>query len=540
MFRSCSRHFDINRHLIPLLFLLVIANSYAKGIDAGAKTITLALQSEPPSLDPTLTTDVTSGQILAMTNEGLVYIGKRNEVVPAVAERWEQDGLDVTFYLREAKWSNGEPVTAQDFEYGFKRLVDPKSGAAGSTFFAYLFENAEEILRGEKPVDSLGVKAIDDRTFKIRLSRPAPYFLTVLAGTPWRPLKQSFVEAQGERYAADARNLMSNGPYMLTSWVHSSSLKLERNPHYWNTEKTHLNAIDFGYITTDTRSLLNLYKSNQLAALRLNEDILKDTMQSGLRVKKAPTNCISWIMFNMRPERITANKKIREAIRYVLDRDRYANTIVGLPGTLRADSIFPSRAQGVNGPFLREYPAKEIEYNLKKGRALIAEVKQDLGVEKLPPIVMLINDTRQIEAEFVQSQLMNSLDLDVRVDKQTFKQSLVKFRTGEFDIARSGFCSGAIQDPVLFANILTSKSPFNDMAFYNDRYDALMEITHTSADQKVRMDAFNEMQHILYEEVPVVPTIESSWVYIQDDDLSGLKRYPNTDFSEARIMGQAE
>jgi oligopeptide transport system substrate-binding protein len=517
-----------------------MTNLNAKGIDPTAKRITLALQSEPPSLDSSLSSDTTSSMILALTNQGLVSIGKRSEIVPGIAESWEQDGLDVTFFLREAHWSNGEPVTAHDFEYAFKRLVNPKTGGAGSTFFAYIFENAEAILNGEKPVDALGATAIDDRTLKITLSRPAPYYLTILAGTPYHPLNQAFVEAQGERYGADAKNLLANGAYVLTDWTHSASLKLERNPYYWDKQSVHLNHIDFGYVTSDTRSLLNLYKSDELAALRLNEEILKDTMTSGLRVRKAPTNCLSWIMFNMRPEKLTSNKKVREAIRHALDRDRYANTIVGLPGTLKVDSIFTGQMQGVNDSFQKEYPAKDIEYSLKKGRELIAEVKQELGVEKLPPIVMLANETRQIEAEFVQSQLMNGLGLDVRVDKQTFKQSLVKFRSGEFDIARSGFCSGALQDPVFFAGIFTSTSAYNDMAFYNDRYDELMAITHSSADQKVRMDAFNEMQYILNTEIPIVPTIQSSWVYVQDQNLRGLKRYPNTDFTEAKIMGRAD
>ena len=525
--------------LVTVLLIIPPLSSYAKGVDAEAKKITLALQSEPPNLDSSVSTDTTSGQILGLTNEGLVSLGRRGEIIPGMAERWEKDGLDVTFYLREALWSDGKPVTAHDFEYAFKRLVNPATGGGGSTFFAYILENGEAILQGEKSVETLGAEAIDDRTLKIRLSRPAPYYLTILSGSPWRPLRQDFVEAQDGRYGADAKNLLSNGPFVMTDWVHSSSLKLKRNPNYWDSANVHLNDIDFGYITSDTRSLLNLYKSGDLAALRLNEEILKDTLNSGLRVQKAPTNCLSWIMFNMRPERPTSNKKVRQAIRYALDRDRYGNIIVGLPGTRVVSSIFTSRMQGVNGSFQDEFPGPEIEYNLQKGRALIAEAKIEMGVDKIPPIVMLINETRQIEAEFVQSQLMNGLGLDVRVDKQTFKQSLVKFRNGEFDIARSGFCGGTLLDPVFFAGIFTSNSPYNDMAFHHDRYNELMNVTHFSADQSVRMQAFDAMQHILYEEVPIIPTIESAWVYVQDRALKGMQRYPNLDFSHARIIGPA-
>ena len=478
--------------------------------------------------------------ILTMINQGLVSQDRRGEIIPGVAERWEQDGLETTFYLRDTKWSDGTPVTAHDFEYAFKRLVSPATGAGGSAFFAYLWENAEAIMQGEKSVETLGVEAIDDKTLKIRLSRPAPYYLTILTTSPYRPLKESFVNAQNGRYGAGAANILYNGAYVMEEWTHSASLKLTRNPEYWDKSNVHLNEVDFGYITADTRSLLNLYKSGELAALRLNEDILKDTLAAGHRVKRAPTNCISWIMLNMRAERLTSNKKVREAIRYALDRDRYANTIVGLPGTLKVDSIFTGRMQGVSDSFQKEFPANDIEYSLAKGRALIAEVKAELGVEELPPIVMLANETRQIEAEFVQSQLINGLGLDVKVDKQTFKQSLVKFRNGDFDIARSGFCSGALRDPVFLAGIFTSDSPWNDMAFYNDRYDELMNITHNTADQHVRMAAFNEMQKLLHQEIPIVPTIESSWVYVQDDRLRGMQRYPVPNFSHARLLGPTE
>ena len=450
--------------ILQLLFVSILLpcfsiGSWAKGIDAEMASITLALQTEPPNLDSSLSTDTTSNLILSLTTEGLVSLGRRGEIIPGMAERWEQNGLDVTFYLREAVWNDGNPVTAYDFEYAFKRLVNPATGGGGSTFFAYILENGEAILRGEKTVESLGAEAVDARTLKIRLSRPAPYYLTILTTPPWRPLRKDFVEAQQGRYGADARNLLFNGPFIMTDWVHSSSLKLKRNPAYWDSANVHLNDINFGYITSNTRSLLNLYKSRELAALRLNEEILKDTLSSRIKVQKAPTNCLNWITLNMGPERLTSNKKIRQAIRYALDRNRYANTIVGLPGTRVINSVFTARMRGIKGSFQKEFPVPEIEHNLERGRALIAEVKKEMGVDQLPPIIMLINENRQIEAEFVQSQLMNGLGLDVRIDKQTFKQSLVKLRQGDFDIARSGFCGGTLLDPVFFCWNIRQQQP---------------------------------------------------------------------------------
>lgn len=510
----------------------------AGGIDTDSASIKLALTSEPPNLDSSRSTDTVSSLILQMTHERLVEMDKRGQIIPGVAETWSREGLEVTFRLRKnAMWADGVPVTAHDFVYAMRRLVDPVTAANGSTFFAYIIENALDILAGNMPPEKLGVYAVSDHTLKIKLSMPAPYYLSVFSFIAYGPLRQDFVEAQKGRYAADAKNSLSNGPYILENWTHASNLVLKKNPKYWNAEKIQLNEINFGYITSDTRSLLNLYKSNELAALRLNEEILKDALEYGLRVQKSPTNCLSWIMLNLAEGRLTSNLKLRKAIRLAIDRDVYTNIIVGLPGTRKVDTVFTQRMLGVYGSFQKEYPAPAIDYDLVRARHLLSEAKKELGVDKLPPLIMLINETRQIEAEFVQSQLINALGIELRIDKQTFKQSLVKMRGGDFDIARAGFCGGALRDPVFFAGIFQSGSSFNDMGFNNQEYDDLMEITHKTDNQVTRMSAFDRMQHILFNEVPIIPTIESSWVYIQDSQLKGLYRYPVTNFSRGRLIG---
>jgi oligopeptide transport system substrate-binding protein len=151
-------------------------------------------------------------------NEGLVSVGKRGVIVPGVAESWELGVNQAIFHLRKnAKWADGSIVKAGDFVYAWRRLVDPKTGASGSTFFVYVLKNAEAILAGTKPPASLGVEAIDDFTLKVTLSRPVPYLLTVLSGTAYMPLNKRFVDAQEGRLGADAENLLSNGPFKMDS-----------------------------------------------------------------------------------------------------------------------------------------------------------------------------------------------------------------------------------------------------------------------------------------------------------------------------------
>lgn len=150
----------------------------AKGVDLENGSITIALRQEPPNLDSSLSEDTTSSKVLRLSNEGLVGVNRRGQVVPRIAKSWDIEVMQMTFHLRDnAKWSNGDPVTAHDFVYSWRRLVDPKTGARGSTLFAHLIANADEIMSGELPAQELGVEALDDFTFRVTLSQPASYFI---------------------------------------------------------------------------------------------------------------------------------------------------------------------------------------------------------------------------------------------------------------------------------------------------------------------------------------------------------------------------
>ena len=517
-----------------LLFWLVPVAVMAVGIDVENNEITISLQVEPPNLDYSLTEDTTSAAMLRMTNEGLTRINQRGRVEPAVAESWTMDDREVIFKIREeAVWEDGVPVTAHDFVFSWRRLVDPKTGAAGSAFYAYVLENAEAIQRGEKPKESLGVEAIDDKTLRVTLSRPVPYILNVMANTGYLPIRQDFYDAQKGRFYADAENMLSNGPFKMESWVHNSSIRMVRNPRFWNQKEISLEAFNVGYITSDVRSMLNVYRSGELAMLVLNEEILGDAMDAALPIKRNPSGCLAWLFVNTQEGRVTGNLKVRQALRMAFDRDHYVNTIVGLPGTRKLDTVFTQRIRGVKARFQNEYPPTKIEFNIEKAKALLEEAKQEMGVDTLPPITLLANETRQIEAEFIQGQLGNALGIEIRVDQQTFKQALVKMANHDFDLARAGFCGGSIMDPVFYAGVFTSDSPFNDSDYKNAEYDRNMQITHFNGDQKVRMDAFGKMQSLLYEDAPVIPIFEGSTVYVQDPRLKGVIRYPLVDYSRA-------
>ena len=195
------------------------------------------LREEPPQLNSSLSTDQVSGSVLGHVIEGLLRYDENNRLAPAVAERWELREEGATFWLREdALWSDGEPVTAHDFVFGWQTGLDP-ANASEYAFILYAIKNGEAINKGEMPVESLGVRAIDDHTLEVEFERPLAYFDKLVAFSTYAPIREDFYTAMAGAYGADADKLLYNGPFVITSWVHGASLRMDRNPLYWDKDR---------------------------------------------------------------------------------------------------------------------------------------------------------------------------------------------------------------------------------------------------------------------------------------------------------------
>ena len=192
------------------------------------------MASEPPQLDSTRATDQVSGFVLGHVMESLLRRGPGTTLLPGVAQTWEITPTGATFRLRDnARWSDGQPVTARDFVFAWRKIVDP-ANASEYAFFLYPLKNAEAINRGELPIESLGVRAVDDRTLVVDFERPTPYFDKLVVYATYGPVRQDFYESRNGRYGADADTMLYNGPFRITTWVHGAHLRLEKNPYYWD------------------------------------------------------------------------------------------------------------------------------------------------------------------------------------------------------------------------------------------------------------------------------------------------------------------
>ncbi len=513
---------------------------FPASIDLERQSVTIALTQEPPNLNSLQTVDLVSFFVLGHVTEGLVRYDRRGKLVPGIATDWVQKDRTIRFNLRKnARWSDGSAVTAHDFVFSWRQMNNPDVASPYASIMDPI-KNAKKIQAGKLPLSALGITAVDDFTLKVDLERPCGYCVTVMNHAVFYPIKQTFYEAQGERYGAEVSNLLYNGPFKLSSWVHDAEMTLIKNPSYWNRSAIKLNELHVGYITADNRTRLNLFRDDRIALARLGADTVADAASQQLRMKSFVSGGMAYIRFNTKSEMVTGQKKLRQAIRLVIDPDEFVNKVIGIPGYKPAYSFFPSWLNGVDGKFTQEYPIKPVQMNVVKARRLVQEVKLSLGVEKMPSITILstTSPTGARIAEFIQGRLKQALDLDLKVDQQTFKQYLVKIQRGDFDISLASWYPD-FDDVVTYADLLASYNANNAGGYSNPEYDRWLEVLLTSNDARTRMRAADKLQKIIIEDVPVLPLAETGSAYVQHPKLKGVVRRvlgPDPDYTFARVV----
>lgn len=508
-------------------------------IDAARNSITITLRSEPPQLDSSRATDAASGVVIDHVMEGLLGYDDNNQLTEGVAQRWEMREDGATFWLRRnARWSDGQPVTAHDFEFAWRRVVDPAT-ASEYAFILYAVKNAEAINNGELPPAALGVTAVDDYTLEVRFERPTPYFEKLVAFKTYYPIREDFLSSTNGRYGADADTLLYNGPYVISSWVHNASMRWDRNPYYWNDNKGLLDSIHVAYITEDVNAKLNLFKDGQIVDTQLVAPMLASAMEQRWHIQRFMEGTVFFLEFNHREGRVSDNWHFRKALQLAQHPDELVYKALKEASYLPAVSLFPEFVSGVEGPFRREYPPPEHRMDLVEARRHLEIARQELGLEEFPPIVLL-TDTSQVamtSAEYYQALFKKNLGLEIRIDAQIFKQRLAKMTAGDFDLVQAGW-GPDYDDALTFADLFSSWNLNNRGRYENPRMDELVRIAQSSLDPRTRMDAVGEIQQLLYDDVVIIPEYERGWSFVVDPRLKGFKRRtigPEVDYNYAYI-----
>ena len=537
--------------LAAFIYLLWIiageAGSTTSGnaIDVENNSITIALREEPPQLDANRATDASSLVVLAHVMEGLLGYDIDAQLVPGVAERYEIRADGATFWLREDSfWSDGVPVTAKDFVFSWKRVVDPET-ASQYAFILYPIKNAEAINSGELPVETLGVRAVSDRVLEVDFERPTPYFDKLVAYLTYFPVREDFFNSTEGRYGADADMLLYNGAYLLTEWVHGSTMRWVKNPSYWNREnKGFLDEIRTAYITQDINAKLNLFKDGQIVDTHLLSPMLPTAMEQRWPIDRSMDGSVFYLEFNHRDDRITRNKNFRRALQLAQDSNELVYKVLKEPSYLPGVSLFPAWLSGVSESFQKEYPPVRHQMNVEKAREHLELARQELGLDEFPPLMMLAGDTpiSLLSAEYYQQLFRKNLGIEFRIDVQIFKQRLEKMRQGEFDIVLSGW-GPDYNDVLTYGDLFSSWNLQNRGRYDSPEMDSWIRIAQSELDPQKRMDAFGEIQRLLYEDVVILPMYERGFSFVVDSRLQNFRRRsvgPEVDYNYAYIDSSSD
>ncbi|MED3501131.1 peptide ABC transporter substrate-binding protein [Brevibacillus agri] len=484
---------------------------------ATEKVLRLNLVAEPLTVDPALAEDEVSFMLTRAMYDGLVRVGPDGKLQPSMAHKIEvsDDLKTYTFHLRDAKWSNGDPVTAYDFEYAWKRVLDPKTDSIYSHQL-YVIENAEAANSGKEKLDAVGVKAVDAKTLRVVLEEPTPYFAQLTAFPTFYPVNQKVVAAN-PKWANAVSTHVGNGPYKLASWTRAEQMTLVKNASYWDQAAVKLDKLAFSMVE-DEETELALFDTGELdwagAPGQLPADALPVLKEKGLLHTK-PIAGVYWYKFNTEQAPFT-NAKIRKAFAYAMNRQAIVDTVTK-GSQVPATAIVPV----TNGEKQSGYFKDNDRETAKK---LLAEGMKELGMGKLPPISLSMNRSenhRKIALE-VQKQWKEALGVDVKLVEEEWKVFLDHITEGNYQIGRMGWLAD-YGDPANFLGLFYDKKGGNNNTNWeNKQYQSLLDKAATEADPAKRKQLLAEAEAILTEEMPVLPIYFYSSNWVQDEKLKGV------------------
>lgn len=462
------------------------------------------IKDEPASLDPVKAVGLPEIPVIRDLFEGLTNQDASGKIIPGVASSWNtNDNKTWIFTLRkDARWSDGEPVTANDFVYSWQRLVDPKNS---STFawFAELagIENAGEIVKGTMTPDKLGVSAVDATHLKVTLDKPVPYFASLTANFSLFPVPKKVVETFGDQWTRPGK-LVGNGAYQLENRVVNEKLVLARNPNYWDNAHTVLNKVTFVPISEES-SATKRYRAGDID---ITESFPKELY--GLLKKQLPGEVYTpdqlgtyYYAFNTQ-KGPTADVRVRQALSLSIDRKIIAEKVLGT-GEKPAWHFTPDVTAGFTPKesLLQQYSQAELNAQAK---SLLAAA--GYGPSKPLNLTLLYNssETHQKIAIAVASMWKKNLGVNVRLQNQEWKTYIDSRNSGNFDIIRASWV-GDYNEPSTFLSLLTSAHSGNIARFKSPEYDALMEMASRETNVKARNDDYNRAEQMIVERAPIAP-----------------------------------
>ncbi|WEF29927.1 oligopeptide ABC transporter substrate-binding protein OppA [Klebsiella aerogenes] len=494
-----------------ILSALITANvAMAADVPAGVQladkqTLVRNNGAEVQSLDPHKIEGVPESNINRDLFEGLVIGDINGHPIPGVAESWDNKDFKVwTFHIRkDAKWSDGSPVTAQDFVYSWQRLADPKTASPYASYLQYgHVANVDDIIAGKKPATDLGVKAIDDNTFEVTLSEPVPYFYKLLVHPSVSPVPKAAIEKYGEKWTQPA-NIVTNGAYKLKDWVVNERIVLERNTHYWDNAKTVINQVTYLPISSEVTDV-NRYRSGEIDMTYNNMPIelfqkLKKEIPKEVHVD--PYLCTYYYEINNQKAPFT-DVRVRTALKLALDRDIIVNKVKN-QGDLPAYSYTPPYTDGMKLVEPEWFKWSQDKRN-EEAKKLLAEAGYTADKPLTFNLLYNTSDLHKKLAIAVASIWKKNLGANVKLENQEWKTFLDSRHQGTFDVARAGWCAD-YNEPTSFLNTMLSDSSNNTAHYKSPAFDKIIGDTLQVTDEAKRADLYAQSEQQLDKDSAIVP-----------------------------------
>ena len=498
---------------------------------------TMVESQEMPSADPSLATDEVSFTTLNNVYEGIYRLDKDNKPAPAgAAEKAtvSEDGLVYKVKLREeSKWSDGKPVTAADYVYGWQRTVDP----ATASEYAYMFEpvkNAEKISKGELPKEELGIKAINDHELEITLEKATPYFDDLLAFPSFLPQRQDIVERFGKDYTKSSDKAVYNGPFTLTEFDGpgtDTKWSLTKNEEYWDKETVKLDKVAIN-VVKEAPTALNLYETGEVDDTYLSGELAQQ-MQNSTALAQFKATSSFYLDMNQADEKSPlTNANLRRAMSYAIDRDSLAKNILA-NGSLPSQGFVPvdvAKSPKTGEDFVKEAGSdKLVKYDKKKAVEYWNKAKQELGVSNLT-VDLMVDDSEGAKkmGEYLQGSLSDTLEgLKVTVTPVPMAVRLDRTLKGDFQIAVRGW-SADYSDPINFLDLLESSTSNNRGRYSNPEYDKFIAASKTTDvnDPEKRWEDLINAEKTVIADMGVVPIYQKAESHLRAPNVKEIIYHP--------------
>lgn len=519
--------------LATSLFVGCGDSSANSGSSSSNQQLVFNLGEDPETMDPTLNNSSGAGTMILNAFEGLMVLDENDQPVEGTAESMEvsEDGLVYTFKIREdAKWSDGEAVTADNFKYSWLRALN-KETAAEYAYQLFYIKNAEKFYNGEATAEEVGINVIDEKTLEVTLETPTSYFPQLLAFTTYVPLREDIVSADPEGWATNPETYVSNGPFKLVQWDMKDQLVFEKNENYWDKDSVKLETLTFKLVTDETTAYSELKAGNFDMVNSVPTNEIEPGIGEGL-VKVSPKLGSYYFAINVGKQdtlsedvkEVLSNKLVRQALNLAIDRQEIIDNVAKAE-QVPAYSFVPQGITDENGNDFASkeyYDPSDMEGNIAKAKELLKEAGYENG-NGIPTIELMYN-SEGAHKDICQILQQNWAEIGINVEltNQEWAVFLNTRQQGDYQIARHGWI-GDYVDPMTFLDLWTTDGGNNDTGFSNARYDELIAAAKVETDSEKRLEMLREAEDILMDEMPILPIYNYTTVTAANENVKGVR-----------------